>query len=86
MFENTVQCIKNCFNTQSGTHIMYRSFGLNITDEANPPIRRDCQIQLATYYPTVSLSVLAGISITSDMDSMAKGEFKYNITLVEAGA
>ncbi len=78
MFENNVQAISNCFNTQLGTHVLYRDFGLNAVDAANPPLRRDCQLQLATYYPTVSLSVMTSISIT---DEIQKGQFKYNVTL-----
>lgn len=58
MFEKTSQCITNCFNTLLGSHVFYRSYGLNEVDAANMPVRRNLVIQLSTYYPQVNLGDL----------------------------
>lgn len=78
MFENTIQSIANCLNTQRGTHVLYREFGLDVVDAANPPLRRDVQIQLAMYYPTTSLMTLSSISINEEL---MNGRFKYNVNI-----
>lgn len=79
MLENSSQAIANCFNMQQGTHVLYRDFGLNVIDENNPPLRRDCQLQIATYFPTVTLSMVSNISINSELQ---QGQFKYNVSLI----
>lgn len=71
MRENTAQCIANCLMTSQGSHVLYRSFGLEPVDGMNVPMRRDILIQLSTYYPDVSLN---NVAITkADID----GRFEY---------
>lgn len=75
MFEKTSQCIANCFNTLNGTHVLYRSYGLNEVDAANMPIRRDIVVQLSTYYPQINLSEL-----TLTYGDLA-GKLYYTVTI-----
>lgn len=56
MKEDVSHQIANCLKTQQGTHVLYRSFGLNVVDATNTPMRRDILIQLSTYYPDVTLN------------------------------
>lgn len=73
MRENTAQCIVNCLRTSQGSHVMYRSFGLEPVDGTNVPMRRDILIQLSTYYPDVSLN---NVTISkADID----GRFEYTV-------
>ena len=73
MKESVSEQIANCLRTQQGTHVLYRSFGLNVVDSTNPPMRRDILIQLSTYYPNVSLN---DVQITRVESS---GDFEYTV-------
>lgn len=75
MFEKTSQCISNCFNTLKGSHVFYRSFGLNDVDAANMPMRRNILIQLSTYYPDVKLN-----DVTLNAAEI-NGHFSYNVNI-----
>ena len=75
MFESTAQCITNCMNTQEGSHVLYRGFGLNVVDSTNPPMRRDILIQLSTYFPDVTMNNLEIIQTNSN------GSFYYTVDL-----
>lgn len=73
MRENTAQCIANCLRTSQGSHVMYRTFGLEVVDGTNVPMRRDILIQLSTYYPDVSLN---NVTVSkADID----GRFEYTV-------
>ena len=73
MKENTAQCIANCLRTSQGSHVLYRTFGLEVVDDMNVPMRRDILIQLSTYYPEVSLNNVAVSK--ADID----GKFEYTV-------
>lgn len=75
MFESTAQCIANCLRTSKGTHIMYRTFGLNVVDATNPPMRKDILVQLSTFYPEVTLSDATITRVESN------GQFYYDVQI-----
>ena len=75
MFESTAQCITRCLKTQEGSHVLYRSFGLNTVDATNSPLRRDILIQLSTYFPDVTMNNLEIIQTNSN------GSFYYTVDL-----
>lgn len=72
MFESTDQCISNCLQTDLGSHVMYRSFGLNEVDKPNAPVKRDVIVQLSTYYPDVTLNSIECTEVNG------KGMWVYN--------
>ena len=73
MKETTAQCIANCLRTSQGSHVLYRTFGLEVVDGMNVPMRRDILIQLSTYYPEVSLN---NVTVSkADID----GKFEYTV-------
>lgn len=73
MKESTAQCIANCLRTSQGSHVLYRTFGLEVVDGMNVPMRRDILIQLSTYYPEVSLN---NVTVSkADID----GKFEYTV-------
>ena len=73
MKENTAQCIANCLRTSQGSHMLYRTFGLEVVDGMNVPMRRDILIQLSTYYPEVSLN-----NVTVSKADIG-GKFEYTV-------
>lgn len=75
MFESTAQCIANCLQTTKGTHIMYRSFGLNSVDATNPPMRKDILVQLSTFYPEVTMNDATITRVESN------GQFYYDVKI-----
>ena len=77
MKEDTVHCIANCLATNKGSHVLYRGFGLSVTDEANAPMRRDILIQLSTYYPDATLDNVSIIRAETN------GHFEYKIDASE---
>lgn len=77
MFENKPQAIGTCLKTTAGTYTLYRSFGGNVVDEANPPMRRIIVEQLAAYYPDVRAT-----SVTVSMES-TNGQYTYEISTRE---
>ena len=73
MKKSTAQCIANCLRTSQGSHVLYRTFGLEVVDGMNVPMRRDILIQLSTYYPEVSLN---NVTVSkADID----GKFEYTV-------
>lgn len=73
MKESTAQCIANCLRTSQGSHVLYRTFGLEVVDGMNVPMRRDILIQLSTYYPEVTLN---NVTVSkADID----GKFEYTV-------
>ena len=76
MKESTAECIANCLRIQKGTHVLYRSFGLNVIDSTNVPIPKDVLVQISTYYPEVNLN-----NVTTKRTDI-NGHFEY---LVEVG-
>lgn len=73
MKESTAQCIANCLRASKGSHVLYRTFGLEVVDGMNVPMRRDILIQLSTYYPEVSLN---NVTVSkADID----GKFEYTV-------
>ena len=77
MFESKPQAIGICLKTTAGTYPLYREFGGNVVDEANPPMRRIIVEQLAAYYPDVRAT-----SVTVSMESTS-GQYTYEISTRE---
>ena len=75
MFESTPQCIANCLKTQQGSHVLYRTFGLNVVDATNPPLRRDILVQLSTFYPDVTMNNLQITQVNNN------GNFYYTVDI-----
>lgn len=75
MYENTQNCIQNCFKTTLGTHTLYRDFGMSLIDEVNIPTRKDILIQLSTFYPDISIDNVQVVQVNKE------GEFYYTINL-----
>ena len=73
MKESIAHCIANCLRTQQGSHVLYRTFGLNVVDGANAPVRRDVLVQLSTYYPEVTLNNVTITKVESN------GTFNYDV-------
>ena len=73
MKEDTAQCIATCLATNKGSHVLYRTFGLNVTDGTNVPMRRDVLIQLSTYYPDVTLNDVTVTRVETN------GHFEYKV-------
>ena len=73
MKESISHGIANCLRTQQGSHVLYRTFGLNVVDGANAPVRRDILVQLSTYYPEVTLNNVTITKVESN------GTFNYDI-------
>lgn len=73
MKESKAECIANCLRTSLGSHVLYRSFGLEPVDGVNVPMRKDILVQLSTYYPDVTLN---DVTVTRvDLN----GQFDYNV-------
>ena len=75
MFESKAECIANCLQTNIKTYVLAREFGVNSTDFPAVNPRREIQIQLATFYPDVSIN---SVTISSADSS---GNFEYNIII-----
>ena len=73
MKESTAQCIANCLRTSQGSHVLYRSFGLEPVDGVNVPMRKDILVQLSTYYPDVTLNDVTVSKVETN------GRFEYNV-------
>ncbi len=70
MRENTGQCIVNCLKCRRGSHILFRKFGLNVTDLPCKLRREKIQEQVSMFYPDVT-----DVSITQ------KGENNYDVNI-----
>lgn len=77
MFEKTEQCITNCLQTDLGSHVFYRGFGLNVVDGTNVPMRKDILVQLSTYYPETTLQDVVIERVESN------GEYYYTVSVKE---
>ena len=75
MKESTAQCIANCLRTSLGSHVLYRSFGMEAVDGTNVPMRKDILIQLSTYYPDVTLEDVTITRVESN------GQFDYIVSI-----
>lgn len=75
MKESKAQCIANCFRTTKGSHVLYRTFGLEAVDDVGVPMRKDILIQLSTYYPDVTLN---DVTVTR---AEADGQFEYIVDI-----
>ncbi len=75
MKESTAQCIANCLRTSQGSHVLYRSFGLEPVDGVNVPMRKDILIQLSTYYPDVTLNDVTVARVD------VNGHFEYTVNV-----
>ena len=73
MKESISHCIANCLRTQQGSHVLYRTFGLNVVDGTSVPMRRDVLVQLSTYYPEVTLNNVTITKVESN------GTFNYDV-------
>ena len=77
MFEKTEQCIANCLQTDLGSHVLYRGFGLNVVDGMNVPMRKNVLMQLSTYYPETTLQDVTIEKVDGN------GEFYYTVSVKE---
>lgn len=71
MAENTSERFANCAKTMRGEHILFRSFGLDVTDRAGKLTRADILDQIDAFFPNVRR---ANITQT--------GENTYDVDLV----
>jgi hypothetical protein len=53
MAENTQQRFANCAKTRRGEHILFRSFGLDVTDRRGTLTRSDVMDQIDMYFPNI---------------------------------
>jgi hypothetical protein len=53
MAENTQQRFANCAKTRRGEHILFRDFGLDVTDRLGELTRGDVMDQVEKYFPNV---------------------------------
>lgn len=54
MNEKIDKCILNCITTERGSMPLFRSFGLDITDQRTRLKRAQIQAQLSEYYPDIT--------------------------------
>lgn len=69
--QSTQQCFANCSATMRGEHILFRSFGLDVTDRRGRLTRADILNQVESFYPNISKVNIEYI-----------GENEYNVELV----
>lgn len=65
MPKNTEKCFANCMKTRRGEHLLFRSFGLNVTDRIGRLTRADVLSQVEAFYPNVEK---VNITQTSDTE------------------
>lgn len=73
MKESKAECMRNCLQITRGTHVLYRSFGLDPVDDMNIPMMKDVLIQMSTYYPDVTLNDVIINKVESN------GQFQYTV-------
>jgi hypothetical protein len=54
MNEKIDKCILNCITTERGSMPLFRSFGLDVTDQNTRLQRSQIQAQLSEFYPDVT--------------------------------
>ena len=54
MNEKIDKCILNCITTERGSMPLFRSFGLDITDQRTRLKRAQIQAQLSEFYPDIT--------------------------------
>lgn len=54
MNETIDKCILNCFTTERGSMPLFRSFGLDVTDQRTRLRRAQIQAQLSRFYPDIT--------------------------------
>lgn len=52
--QNIAQNVANMAKTRRGEHVLFRSFGLNVIDDANGLTRGEISRQLKEFYPQIN--------------------------------
>lgn len=52
--QNIAQNVANMAKTRRGEHLLFRSFGLNVIDDANGLTRGEISRQLKEFYPQIN--------------------------------
>ena len=70
---NTGKLVVNMVETEKGTHILYRDYGLSETDESTVLTRTSVQSEISKYYPGAYVKSLTLNEVQAD------GSFQINI-------
>lgn len=70
--------VVNMFKTKRGEHCLFRSFGINATDDVGVLRKSTISEEVAKWYPAVK-----SVSVRRTGGTFERGESQYQISIIE---